>query len=73
MTEISVETIAEEMYQMVAESEGKRNLKPGDLIKAMTKSTVMNVRKDVQAGNPATDRIQPLRIQLPWRLLYPVA
>ena len=36
MTDISVEAIAEEMYQMVAESEGKRNLKPGDLIKAMT-------------------------------------
>lgn len=36
MTELAVETIAEEMYQMVAECEGKRNLKPGDLIKAMT-------------------------------------
>jgi hypothetical protein len=36
MTEILVETIAEEMYQMVAECDGKKNLKPGDLIKAMT-------------------------------------
>jgi hypothetical protein len=36
MTELSVEAVAEEMYQMVAESDGKRNLKPGDLIKAMT-------------------------------------
>jgi hypothetical protein len=34
MGEISVETLAEEMYQMVAECAGKRNLKPLDLIKA---------------------------------------
>jgi hypothetical protein len=32
---ITVEQVAEEMYGMVAECAGKRNLKPGDLIKAM--------------------------------------
>jgi hypothetical protein len=36
MAEVSVETVAEDMYQMVAECEGKKKLKPGDLTKAMT-------------------------------------
>jgi hypothetical protein len=35
MGEIPVETVAEEMYRMVAECTGKKNLKPLDLIKAM--------------------------------------
>jgi hypothetical protein len=38
MTEIGtvpVETLAEEMYQLVAECAGKKNLKAGDLSKAM--------------------------------------
>jgi hypothetical protein len=35
MAEIPVETIAEEMYQLVSECEGKKNLKAGDLMKAM--------------------------------------
>jgi len=35
MAEVSIETIAEDMYQMVAEYAGKKNLKPGDLTKAM--------------------------------------
>ena len=35
MGEIAIEAVAEEMYQMVAEYAGKRNLKPGDLTKAL--------------------------------------
>ena len=35
MAGIPIETIAEEMYQLVAEYAGKKNLKPGDLTKAM--------------------------------------
>jgi hypothetical protein len=35
MSAPTVEQIAEEMYQMVAESMGKRNLKSNDLIKAI--------------------------------------
>jgi len=35
MGEITIETLAEDMYQMVAEYAGKRNLKAGDLTKAM--------------------------------------
>jgi hypothetical protein len=31
----AIETLAEEMYQMVAECAGKKNLKPGDLTKAI--------------------------------------
>ncbi len=32
---VSIETLAEEMYQLVAECAGKKNLKAGDLTKAM--------------------------------------
>jgi hypothetical protein len=32
---VSIETLADEMFNMVAECAGKRNLKPGDLTKAM--------------------------------------
>ena len=35
MSEIAIETLAEEMYQMIAEYQGKKNLKAGDLSKAM--------------------------------------
>ena len=35
MASIPIETIAEDMYQLVAEYAGKKNLKPGDLTKAM--------------------------------------
>jgi hypothetical protein len=35
MDKIPVETLAEEMYQMVAEYSGKKNLKAGDLTKEM--------------------------------------
>ena len=32
---VTVEVLAEDMYQMVTETQGKKNLKAGDLIKAM--------------------------------------
>lgn len=32
---VPVEKIADEMYALIAECQGKRNLKPGDVIKAM--------------------------------------
>ena len=35
MSTITIEALAEEMYQMVAEYSGKKNLKAGDLTKAM--------------------------------------
>ncbi|MBM3744742.1 MAG: hypothetical protein FJW34_02960 [Acidobacteria bacterium] len=35
MEKTPVETVAEEMYKLVAECAGKKNLKPGDLTKAM--------------------------------------
>jgi hypothetical protein len=35
MADISIETLADSMYALVAECAGKRNLKPGDLTKAM--------------------------------------
>jgi hypothetical protein len=35
MSEIPVEIVAEEMYQMVVECAGKKNLKPIDLTKAV--------------------------------------
>ncbi len=35
MSEVSVEALAEEMYQMVAECAGKKNLQANDLTKAV--------------------------------------
>jgi len=35
MADISIEALAEDMYQLVAECAGKKNLKAGDLTKAM--------------------------------------
>lgn len=35
MTKVTVETLAADMYQLVSEYAGKKNLKPGDLTKAM--------------------------------------
>ena len=35
MTKIPIETVAEEMYKLVAEYAGKKNFKAGDLTKAM--------------------------------------
>lgn len=35
MSEVSVETVAEAMYNMVKESTGKKKFKPMDLVKAM--------------------------------------
>jgi carbonic anhydrase len=32
---VTVETLADDMYAMVTETQGKKNLKAGDLIKAM--------------------------------------
>jgi hypothetical protein len=34
-TGVTIEQIAEEMYRLIAECEGKKNLKPGDVTKAM--------------------------------------
>ena len=35
MATVSIEALAEDMYQLVAECAGKKNLKAGDLTKAM--------------------------------------
>lgn len=35
MSSISIEALAEDMYRLVADSAGKKNLKAGDLTKAM--------------------------------------
>ena len=39
MEKIPIETLAEDMYKMVAEYAGKKNLKAGDLTKATTLPT----------------------------------
>jgi hypothetical protein len=44
---VTVEALAEDMFQMVAESQGKKNLKAGDLTKAMiAKHGEANCTKD---------------------------
>ena len=35
MADVSIEQIADEMFKMVEDAAGKRNYKPGDLVKAM--------------------------------------
>jgi len=35
MGKVAIETLAEDMFQLVTEYAGKKNLKPGDLTKAM--------------------------------------
>jgi hypothetical protein len=35
VTSVPIETLAEEMYRLVAHCAGKRNLKPGDLAKEL--------------------------------------
>lgn len=43
---ISIEALAEDIYQLVAESAGKKNLKAGDLTKAMLAKHGDAVSKD---------------------------
>jgi len=44
---IAIETLADDMYQMIAETLGKKNLKAGDLTKAMiAKHGEANCTKD---------------------------
>lgn len=44
---VTVETLAEDMYAMVVETQGKKNLKAGDLTKAMiAKHGEANCTKD---------------------------
>jgi len=35
MANVPIETLAEDMFKLIAECAGKKNLKPGDLAKAM--------------------------------------
>jgi hypothetical protein len=37
MADVTVEQVADEMFKMVEETTGKKNLKPSDLTKAMVK------------------------------------
>jgi hypothetical protein len=55
MAAVPIETIAEEMYQLVAECAGKKNLKAGDLTKAM-------IAKYGEAGCTKDDCKQAIRI-----------
>jgi hypothetical protein len=55
MTTISIETLAEDMYQLVAECAGKKNLKAGDLTKAM-------IAKHGEAACTKDDCKQAIRI-----------
>jgi hypothetical protein len=47
MAEVTVEAVAEDMFQMVSECEGKKKLKPGDLTKAMVAKYGDACSKDV--------------------------
>jgi hypothetical protein len=47
---VSVETLAEEMFQMVSETMGKKNLKAGDLTKAMIAKYPDTTKDDCKAA-----------------------
>jgi len=45
VTSVPIETLAEEMYRLVAHCAGKRNLKPGDLAKELIANTAQPAAK----------------------------
>lgn len=47
MAEVAVEVVAEEMYKVIADAEGKKNLKPGDVTKAMMAKYGDTCSKDI--------------------------
>ena len=55
MGKVAIETLAEEMFKLVSEYAGKKNLKPGDLTKAM-------IAKFGDEGCDKTDCKQAIRI-----------
>ena len=74
MAEVKVETVAEDMYQMVSECEGKKKLKPGDLTKAMvakygdacTKDiTKLAIRQLIESGRCIYSYLGGSFIQMP--------
>lgn len=38
MADVTIEQLADDMYKMVQDADGKKSLKPGDLIKAMKRA-----------------------------------
>jgi hypothetical protein len=74
MAELTVETVAEDMFQLVSECAGKKNLKPGDLTKAMvakygdacTKDiTKLAIRQLIDSGRCVYAYVGGSFIQLP--------
>jgi len=47
MSELTAEVVAEEMYKVIADAEGKKNLKPGDVTKAMIAKYGADCSKDL--------------------------
>jgi len=74
MAELTVETVAEDMFQLVSECEGKKKLKPGDLTKAMvakygdacTKDiTKLAIRQLIESGRCIYSYLGGSFIQMP--------
>ncbi len=47
MSDLTPEVVAEEMYKYIADAEGKKNLKPGDVTKAMIAKYGADCSKDL--------------------------
>ena len=47
MTEVAVEVVAEEMFKVIADAEGKKNLKPGVVTNAMMAKFGDKCSKDI--------------------------
>ena len=74
MAELTAETVAEDMFQLVSECAGKKNLKPGDLTKAMvakygdacTKDiTKLAIRQLIESGRCIYSYLGGSFIQMP--------
>lgn len=74
MAELTAETVAEDMFQLVSECEGKKKLKPGDLTKAMvakygdacTKDiTKLAIRQLIESGRCIYSYLGGSFIQMP--------
>ena len=49
MADMTIEQLADEMFKLVEAAEGKKNLKPGDLVKAMKRQYKIDKKTGKQA------------------------
>ncbi len=71
MAEVTVDQVADAMFELVKSTHGKKNLKPMDVTKAMIEKFGEDDcrQEDVQEGHPPAHRLRPLHLQVcRWQL-----